>query len=100
METGVLKQMISKKRNFNFIKGEFSPEEAYQLLETLFSKKINFHELKSFSNHIRNGESDQTSLSRSKELRASKKSIEELTEYARINNKSMQIHSVITIKLI
>jgi DNA-binding NtrC family response regulator len=89
-----------KQGNFDFINGEFSPDEAYQLLESLFSKKINFHELKSFSHQIRNGESDKDSLSRSQELRGCKKSIEELTEYARLHNKTMQIQSTISIKLI
>lgn len=53
-----------EKGQYDFIKGDFSAEDAQEIISSLFTKKISFHELKSFSSQIRFGKADQDSLDR------------------------------------
>uniref|UniRef100_UPI004047C35D hypothetical protein n=1 Tax=Roseivirga sp. TaxID=1964215 RepID=UPI004047C35D len=88
------------KSEFELIKGEFTPEEALEIINHLIVKKIHFHRMKSFSNEIRFGEVDSHSLQRTKELKLAKKSVKELIDYAQSEGKSLKISSNISIDLI
>lgn len=88
------------KRTCELINGEFSPEEASEILHDLFSKKINFHEVKSFSKLIREGAEDQKSTERIVELKADKKQAKELIDKAAASGKSLRITSTVHIELI
>lgn len=50
------------------IKGVFSPEQAKEVLTTLFRSKIQMHSLSSFSAMIRTGKDSTTDNSRKQEL--------------------------------
>jgi len=85
---------------FDLVKGEFSPDEASEILVDLFSKKINFHEVKSFSEQIRFGTEDVKGLKRIKELKIARNSAIELIAEANKSGKSLRIYSTISIELI
>lgn len=88
------------KKTCELIKGEFSPEEASEIVYDLFSKKINFHEVKNFSKLIRKGTEDQKSNERIVELKADKNQAKELINKAAASGKSIRITSTISIELI
>ena len=101
MYTTQEKSMIETlKHSFELINGEFSHAEAMEILVDLFSKKINFHELKSFSHLIRVGEEDSKSSARIKELMDAKQQIREMLEDAGQDGRSVRLKSTISIELI
>ena len=88
------------KNQHDLIKGDFSTEDAKEVLNHLISKKINFHELKNFSNEVRNGEIDQFSKDRINDLLSTRDSINLLLAQAQESGKSIRIQSKISIELI
>ena len=54
---------------FKLIDGEFSVEEAREVIGNLFEFKINFHSKQSFSTELRTGSKDEKSLSRKESLK-------------------------------
>lgn len=91
---------ISDINQHDLIKGEFSPEDASEIINHLFAKKINFHERRNFSDEIRLGEVDQTSKERIKELKQSKASLNEFLSYAKEQGKTLRIKSSISVEII
>jgi hypothetical protein len=89
-----------EKADYDLIKGDFTPEEALEILSYLIDKKINFHELKTFSNEIRFGQVDQKSLTRSEELKQSKAAIKEFIQIAQEQGKTLRIKSSVTVEVI
>lgn len=61
---------MNKNENFNLIDGQFSVEEAKDVLTTLLQNKIAFHQRKNFSSVERTGREDQHSLERIEALQA------------------------------
>lgn len=88
------------KKTCELINGHFSPEEASEIVHDLFTKKINFHEVKSFSQLIREGAEDQKSAKRIVELKADRKQAKELIDAAAASGKSIKITSTVHIELI
>ena len=84
----------------NLIKGEFSPTDAYDILENLISKKINYHIARNFSSEIRFGKKDHYSIQRISELKEMQNFFNELIEDAKQQGKKISIHSDILIKLV
>ncbi|MGB6037138.1 MAG: hypothetical protein WBG42_12775 [Cryomorphaceae bacterium] len=91
---------LVEKADYDLIKGDFTPEEALEILIYLIDKKINFHELKTFSNEIRFGKVDQKSKTRSEELKQSKASMKEFIRSAQENGKTVRIKSAVTIEIL
>jgi 2-hydroxy-3-keto-5-methylthiopentenyl-1-phosphate phosphatase len=91
---------ISKVNEHDLIKGNFSPEDASEIINHLFAKKINFHERRNFSDEIRLGEVDQNSKERIKELKQSKASLNEFLRDAKEQGKSLRIVSSISVEII
>lgn len=92
----------NKKRTgqYDFIRGDFSPEDANEIIRHLFLKKISFHELKSFSSQIRWGTTDQDSLNRITDLRNCMIAIEENIQIARESGKKVRLSSIIYIDIV
>lgn len=57
---------------YKLIDGEFSVDEAKELIGKLLEYKIQFHSRQNFSHEIRNGHSDELSLKRKEELTRTK----------------------------
>lgn len=89
-----------KKAIFDLVKGEFTQEEAFEIVNDLFAKKINFHESKSFSQLVRNGQSDPAEHDRISELQNSREQSSQLIAEAKKSGKSLRVSSTITIELI
>ena len=89
-----------KKGTYDLIKGEFSPADASEIVNDLFLKKINFHEVKSFSQLIRFDTNDPDTLQRISELKLSQKRAQELIAIAKKAGKSLRINSTVFIQLI
>ncbi len=66
------------EKKIELIRGTFSVPQAREVLLRLIEYKINFHERENFSNEIKKGSRDATSVLRINELSASRK---ELLEY-------------------
>lgn len=54
--------------NFDLVQGDFSKEEAKEILMNLINEKIKFHSLIMFSNDIRTGKKDLISKKRIEKL--------------------------------
>lgn len=89
-----------QKGNYDLIKGEYTPEEGLEIISHLLMKKINFHELKSFSKQIRFGMEDTASLKRIEELKASSEELKQLIKEAKLTGKNLRVKSNITVELI
>lgn len=68
---------MKNQSKLSLVNGQFTPEEALDVLMNLFSSKINFHELKSFSSEERYGVPDKHAVKRIPELKASMVEIRE-----------------------
>ncbi len=82
---------------FKLIDGEFSVGEAKEIIGNLLEFKIQYHSKQNFGSEIRTGVSDQKSLSRKENLKATKihflSYLEQMSDTDVIN-----IHSEISIK--
>lgn len=85
---------------FDLIKGEYTPEEALEIVTHVLLKKINFHEMRGLSQQIRFGLKDEASLQRIKELKASLEAFQELAKEAKLSGKSVRLKSSISVELI
>jgi hypothetical protein len=90
----------TEKDQFELIKGVFSAEDASEILYHLINEKINFHNMRSFSQHERFGSGDVWSNSRVEDLKLSKEAIRLIIEQARAQGKMLNIKSNITIEVI
>ncbi len=101
MNTAQLNQTTMTDTNQqDLIKGDFSPEDAKEIINHLFSEKINFHGVKSFSNKVRFGEVDHNSERRIIELKQSRASLNEMIKSAKEQGKTLKIESTVSIEII
>ena len=91
---------IAETNEQDLIKGEFSPEEASEIINHMISKKINFHELKNFSSEIRFGSIDKNSRERIQQLSASKTSLDKTIQEAKKLGKALKVKSSISVEII
>lgn len=90
---------ITKKNTLKLIKGTYSDVEAREILLNLFTSKINFHQMKNFSNEERFGKSDEAALTRITELKQSVIEIKTMLEFAKLNQMKLTIKSEVSISL-
>lgn len=90
---------MNKIETLNLIEGNFSNEEAKEILMNIFSAKIHFHEMKNFSSMERFGKQDETAVKRIPELKSCMGKLLEIVEEAKSNNKKLVINSEINISL-
>ena len=82
---------------FKLIDGQFYPKEAMNVLMSLFNSKIDYHQLESFSNQIRNGSDVSSIQNRIQSLKNSMESIKAIIKEADENGKQLKIEGVIQI---
>jgi hypothetical protein len=85
---------------FELIKGQFSAEEALEIVNDLYSKKINFNERKSFSQEIRFGSKDPNLLLRINELKLSREETRKFIAEAGESGRTLQVSSTINIEIL
>jgi hypothetical protein len=90
---------MKNTNDLKLIDGQFSPDEAREILMSVFIGKIDFHENKNFSSEERFGKVDLTALKRIPELQRSMDIISRIIDEAKENNETLQITSDIQISL-
>ena len=96
----VNRNQVIEKGQFELIKGDFLPKDGLEVCNHLILKKINFHEVRSFSSLIKSGSADQSSLKRIEELKQDKEAIKSLVRQAQEQGKTLRIKATISIELI
>jgi|AntRauMFilla1563_2_1112583.scaffolds.fasta_scaffold04205_4 hypothetical protein len=86
--------------NVKLVKGEFSPNEAKEVLFSLITSKIRFHQLEVFSNSERNIGDIDYSEKRITELENSKIRMASIIEDATKKGKKIKINGTIEIEIL
>lgn len=90
---------MKKQSKLSLVNGNFSTQEALEVLMNLFSSKINFHELKSFSSQERFGYPDAHAEKRIPELQASMKQISAIIRELGDSQQEISIQSEVVITI-
>ena len=91
---------MKETETLSLIDGQFSDEEAKDILMNVFLKKITFHERKNFSELEMHGESDQNAQSRITALKQEMEKVHEIIAEAKSKNQRLKISSEIKISLL
>jgi hypothetical protein len=89
-----------KQEDFELVNGEFSASEAIEIIEDLYARNINFHEIKSFSELIRYDVKDEATLARLNALKETREQARKLLQAAREDGRSLRVSSTISIEII
>jgi len=95
-----MEQVLVNKQIEDLVRGEYSAEEAKEIISNLILQKINFHNLKDFSSKERFGEADKNSIMRIEELKESRQHLLDVIDAAKKAGKTVKISSTIAIELI
>jgi hypothetical protein len=91
---------MNNNQSISLIDGAFTANEASEILNHLFNKKINFHDLKNFSSEIRFGKPDEVAQSRIPELKKSIETYSNLLRIAELNGVQVKLTSTISIEFV
>lgn len=91
---------MKNKEKFKLIQGNFTSEEAKNMLYDLIASKIQFHNREAFSIQVRTNGDTSHSTKRVEELKATQHSIEQILDYAIENDLKLEINADIEISLI
>jgi hypothetical protein len=91
---------MNKVEKLTLIEGEFSDEEAKEILTNIFSSKINFHNIKNWSSNERFGMNDEIAQKRVPELRKEMVKLQEILSDAKAKKRRLIITSEINITLL
>jgi hypothetical protein len=94
-----MKKKTHTQELVKLIDGTFDAQEAKEILISLLSHKINFHNIKNLSWGEHFGRSNQQSIVRIEELRKDRERISEVLDVASKNNHKVNIHSTIEIQV-
>jgi hypothetical protein len=84
----------------SLIKGDFTAEQATDIVSELIFSKISFHQLRCLSGEIRFGSNDGNSQQRIEELKYTLACFQDLSAMAEQNGKTLRIRSTIDIEVI
>jgi hemerythrin superfamily protein len=90
---------MNKIEKLKLIEGEFSFNEAREILKSMFNSKINFHNIQNWSSQERYGKDDETAQKKIPLLKNEIEKLEEIILEAKANNKKLVINSEINISL-
>lgn len=88
---------MKKIEKLKLIEGDFSYEEAKEILMNIFSAKIKYHEMKNYSSQERFGKDDETAKIRIPELEKEIDKVKNLVLDAASNNNRLIITSEINV---
>ena len=89
-----------KKLEVKFINGEFSQEDARELLLNIISKKIQFHSVDSLSLWEKNASEDFGAKKRLEELQSARSQVLQLLTSQTTMGKKINIYSTIEIEVL
>lgn len=90
---------MNSNKKLQLIEGEFSFNEAKEILTSMFISKINFHNIQNWSSQERYGKDDETAQKKIPLLKNEIEKLEEIILEAKANNKKLVINSEINISL-
>jgi hemerythrin superfamily protein len=90
---------MNKIEKLKLIEGEFTFNEAREILTSMFNSKINFHNIQNWSSQERYGKDDETAQKKIPLLKNEIEKLEEIILEAKANNKKLVINSEINISL-
>jgi hypothetical protein len=88
---------MAKEHNLELINGNFSAQEAKEILVTIFSNKIQFHQRKNFASKEKLGKEDKNALKRIVQLKKSLDKTYKLISEAELKNKRLDISAKVFI---
>ena len=91
---------MKNTETLTMIEGNFTHDEAKELLMNMFSSKINFHNIKNWSSNERFGMDDEIAQKRIPELRKEILKLLEILSEAKAKNRRLIITSEINITLV
>jgi hypothetical protein len=91
---------MSISREITVINGQFTNHEAQEILITIFSSKIQFHELKNLRSLLQDGIQDETAERRIPELKSGIDELLKIVTEANKNDKLLSIKSTITVSIL
>ena len=94
------KQEIPNQQYFKLIEGDFTSQEAKNMLYDLINSKIKFHNKDAFSKKIKTNRDTLHSPKRIDELIATYKKMEQLIHYANKKKMKLSINAIIEINLL
>ena len=84
------------KKKIKLINGQFSANDAHEILMDLYTKNIQFNNVKNFSSQIRFGNDDQNALKRVEELKENLADISSIISQAKNQNKNNPAQTIST----
>ncbi|AFL82278.1 hypothetical protein Aeqsu_2831 [Aequorivita sublithincola DSM 14238] len=90
---------MNKEAIVDLIKGEFTPDEATEILFSIIGDKIRFNNRQIFSLEVRNIGNPEKYKTRLEELKVSKEIVSKLIQNAKKDNCMIEINSTILIKI-
>ncbi|NMR33791.1 hypothetical protein HIO71_06160 [Chryseobacterium aquaticum] len=91
---------MNNLEKLTLIEGNFTTEEAKEILHNVFMTKIKFHEHKNFSSIERFGKDDATAVNRIPELKKELQRVNEIFAWAQQHHKGLHLSSEIQISFI
>ncbi len=86
-------------KTLTLIEGNFSDDEAREILTSVFFSKINFHNIKNWSSQERFGKDDEIAQRRIPALKNNMEKLQEILSEAKAKNKRLLVSSKIDISL-
>lgn len=91
---------MNNLEKLTLIEGNFTTEEAKEILQNVFMTKIKFHEHKNFSSIERFGKDDEIAVTRIPELKKELQRLNEIFTWAQQHHKRLHLSSEIHISFI
>lgn len=88
---------MKKIEKLKLIEGDFTYEEAKEILMNIFSAKIHYHEMKNYSSQERFGKDDETAKNRIPQLENEIEKVKNLVKEAATNKNKLIITSEINV---
>jgi len=88
---------MKNTQELKLIEGVFTPEETLEILTSLYTNKIKYHELKNFSSLERFGKEDKIASKRIPQLKKSIEKISKLMKSASKKQEMLIVKSIVNI---
>lgn len=100
METKTVTLQTAQAHKVGLIKGDFSPEEAREILESLINQKIKFNEVRKFQRWTNDHNADSSDLdNRIAELKTERNDLLKFMEALIGSGKTISINGEVNIKV-
>lgn len=90
---------MNKAETLSIIEGNFTPDEANEILSQMINSKIKYHNLRNLSSQVRYGTDDEISHTRIPELMKEMEKLQAIVSEANNTNKRLVVTSAINIVL-